>query len=202
MSLPPQQPGPWGGGPDHGRQPGPYPPQQAPGGYGQPGPYGGEPPKSRNGLIVAIVAIAVLLLGGGAIYLLTEDDEPTSGASQDPSDSPEPSDAEEEPPPEEEPTDDPGAGGGGGSDEDLLAVAQDYVNAVNAADEAAATALMCGQTDPGGLYSAVAGSATVVTVGEITSSDGTEAFVELIIGSQPPLPSPFDFTDGSWCVRF
>ena len=124
MTYPPQQPGPYG------QQPGPYgqqnpwgqppqgqfPPQQPPsqtppwltndpGGFPS---FEPDPKKPRGGLIAVVVIVAILVLGGGGFglwMLLSKDDSTSSGG---------------------------GGGGGGETGSDAKAVAEKYVDELEA----------------------------------------------------------------------
>jgi hypothetical protein len=202
----PPQPGQYGqpqtgpqpqGGPYGQYQTGPQPQYgQQPYG-GQPGyPGGGPPPqKSKTGMIVAIVVAVVVLVGGGgfAVWQLTKSDEPSNNASDNTSQT-------EEPTSGENPTsEDPGPGGGG--DAEVKGVAQDYADAVNNEDEAAATELMCDKSGPGTLYTQASGKAQV-EIGTVNMYSDTTATVGIIIqgGSGEEIDMPFEVKDGSWCV--
>jgi hypothetical protein len=195
MTYPPQPPGPYGQRP-HGQQP---------------GGSGGEPPKSKTGLILAVVVVAFLVLGVAG-YLLTGGDEPSdcasegsTGCSQEPA-------PEDEPGPDvggtvsqEESTDEPAGGGAGVSEEELQEIAQSYVDAVNAQDEQAAMQHTCVATDPGALYESVAGSGTVVSIGDVQMNGETYANVDLVFGAPANgnrMPLPMTLQDGSWCVEY
>lgn len=114
MTYPPQQPGPYGQQNPWGQQPqGQFPPQppqsQAPPWLsGDPGGFPSfepEPKKSRGGLIALIVVLALLVLGGGGVgvWLLMDKDK-----------------------------EEPGGGGGGNGGDDARAVAEKYVEELQA----------------------------------------------------------------------
>jgi hypothetical protein len=194
-----QQPGPYG---QYGQQTGPYgQPGQQPGQYGQqPGYPGGGPPKKKTGPIIAIVVAVVVLLGGGlTIFLLNQDDEPSTQADQDPTTGQQEPTGGDDPTGGEEPTggEDPPAGTG---EEEMLAVAQDYVDAIMAEDEPAATALTCTGDSSGALYAAAAGSPSELTIDGGTVDSETSGTVMIVIGSGEPLPLPMSVQDDSWCV--
>jgi hypothetical protein len=205
MTYPPQQPGqpgPYGQDPYNQQQPGQY------GQYGQqPGYPGGQPPNNKTGLIAAVAVIAVLVLGG-LVYLLTEDADQSSGsaasnrAGEEPTRRQEtPTSDDEEPTSEDEPT---GDNGGGASEEEVLAITQSYVDAVNSENEQTASQYTCDGT-PGALYNASAGSGVVTAVGEVVAIDETFAEVEILIGdseSMPDPPLPLTFQEGGWCVLY
>lgn len=215
MTYPPPQPGPYG---PYGQPPGGQPGQAGqvgqfgPGPYGQqPGGSGGEPPTSKTGLILAVVVVAVLVLGVAG-YLLTSGDEPTdcasegsTGCSEEPAPEDEPGPDVEGPVSPEEPTDEPAGGGAGVSEEELQEIAQSYVDAVNAQDEQAAMQHTCVATDPGALYESVAGSGTVVSIGDVQMNGETYANVDLVFGEAANgnrMPLPMTVQDGSWCVEY
>jgi hypothetical protein len=226
VTYPPQQPGPCGQDPYGQQPPGPYgqfgqPPggqsgqagQFGPGPYGQqPGVPGGGPPKSKTGLIIAVVGVAVLVLGVAG-YLLTDGDEPSdcasegsTGCTQEPTPQDEPAPGGEGPVSQEEPTDEPAGGTGAGvSEEELQEIAQSYVDAVNAQDEQAAMQHTCVASDPGALYESVAGTGTVVAVGDVQMNGETFANVNLVFGDPANgnrMPMPMTVQDGSWCVVY
>jgi hypothetical protein len=219
---PPGQYGQYGQQPQTGPQPqmgppqaGPQPPygqtaqfgdpygQQQP--YGQPGFQGGEPPKSKRGMVIAIIVIAVLVLGGGgvAVWQLTKgDDNPnasdnTSQTTEPPSDAP--------PTSEDSPSDEPPSetGSPSGDTSAVQTVAQEYADAVNSSNEAAATALMCNKSGgPGVLYTELAGQVPVEP-GEIEMvSDDTATVKYTAQGDAggPAAPLFFENQDGAWCV--
>jgi hypothetical protein len=232
-----QQPGQYGQQPgQYGQQPGQY--GQQPGQYGQtsqfgpqdpygqqqhdpygqqpqygqqPGSPGGEPPKSKRGMIIAIVVIAVLVLGGGgfAVWQLTKsDDSPDTAGNEtsqpnDPTTGAEPTGEEPtgEDPTSEEPTGEEPTDSGG--EEAVRGVAENYVTAVNDSDEPGATELTCRKTDGGALYTAAAGRGKVA-VGDITMDSDTSAQVNIeVVGSgAQAVPLPFEFQDGAWCVLY
>lgn len=210
-----QQPGQYG---QYGQQPGQYG-QQQPGQTaqfgqygqqpGQPGFPGGEPPKSKTGMIVAIVVIAVLVLGGAGvgIYLLTKEDDKGNSASDNQtseSNKPDPTSEDSDPTSEDsDPTDsDPTGGSGGLGEEELLDTAQQYADAVNDSDEAAATELTCEQSSAGVLYDTAAGQGSEVQLGEPEIMSEGYATVEIKLGgsSAQAVPLPFEVKDDAWCV--
>jgi hypothetical protein len=144
--------------------------------------------------------VAVLVLAGGGLtyFLVNQDDEPSGTANQDQTT------GQQDPPPGDDPTGDPTGGGAeppaGTGEEEMLAVAQSYIEAIMAEDEAAATALTCSGDSSGALYAATAGNQSELTIagGQVDSeSSGT---VEVGIGTQEPLPLPMSVQDGTWCV--
>lgn len=218
----PQKPGPYGQDP-HGQQPpGPYGPygqlpggqagQLGPGPYGQqPGVPGGGPPKRKTGLILAVVVGAVLVLGVAG-YLLIDGDEPmdcasegSTGCTQEPAPADEPAPEGGGPAAPEEPTDRPAGGGAGVSEGEIREIAQSYVDAVNAQDEQAARQHTCVASDPGALYESIAGTGTVVSIGDVQMNGETFANVELVFGdpaNDNRMPLPMTVQDGSWCVEY
>lgn len=160
--------------------PGPYPPQQ-PHYPPQPGP---PPPRRRTGLIVALVAIGVamvLAIGGAGlvVYFLTRD-AGTSGSQEA----------------------GPAAGSSSGSEEDLRAIAQRYVDAVNRSDEAAATELTCRRTSAGTLYETASGRGSEMIIDKLSvDGPGKGSVYFAIAGSTArAVPLPFEVRDGAWCV--
>jgi hypothetical protein len=213
VTYPPQPPGPYGQDPYGQQPPGGQAGQFGPGPYGQqPGVPGGEPPKSKTGLIIAVVVVAVLVLGVAG-YLLTDGDDPSdcasegsTGCTQEPAAQDEPTPGGEGPVSPEEPTDEPAGGNGAGvSEEELREIAQSYVDAVNAQDEQAAMQHTCVASDPGALYESVAGTGTVVSVGDVQMNGETFANVDLVFGDSVNgnrMPLPMTVQDGSWCVEY
>lgn len=200
MTAPP--PGPqWQQGsygpPPHGQPPYGQPPVgQPPHGqpsygqppYGQP-PYGPPPKKSRTGLVVALVAVFVLLVGGGvgAYLLLSKSDAPTTASPRTAAGAP-PTDAV---PPE--------------LAEMAYRHAKEYVAAVNAGDEAAATELTCGLSQPGMLfdYGLRDGPVTLVMEAEKIGGDTAVFTLEFAKGDARPLTLNWtqNSTSSRWCVR-
>lgn len=174
---------------------------------GQPGYPGGEPPKSKRGMIIAIIAIAVLVLGGGGvtIWLLTKDDGKSNSASGDPSQTTGPTTTEDSPSLEDSPSDEPTSGTdspSGDATGAVTAVAQDYADAVNSSNESAATDLMCDKTGPGVLYTELAGQVPVEP-GEVEIVSETMATVSYTAQGNadgPAAPLFFQYKDGAWCV--
>jgi hypothetical protein len=222
MTYPPQQPGPYGQDPSGRQPPGQYgqfgqPPggqagQFGPGPYGrQPGGPGGEPPKRRTGLVIAVVVVAVLVLGVGG-YLLTDGDDPqdcasggSTGCTQEPAARDEPAPGGEGPVSPAEPTEEPAGGNGAGvSEDELQEIAQSYVDAVNAQDEQAAMQHRCVASGPGALYETDDGTGTI-SVGDVRMLSETFAHVDIFFGDPANgnrMPLPLTVQDGSWCVQY
>ncbi|MBC6450611.1 hypothetical protein [Actinokineospora xionganensis] len=204
--------------PDPYNAPDPYSQQQQQqyGGYGP----GGEPPKSNTGKIVAIVAIALLVLGGagtGVYFLNKSSDKPstTAGTDQSTSAKPRPTTTEDEPTETTEETTTTtttkkAGGGGGAGTADIAALAEKYADAVNAKDEAAATALTCSGTDPGILYTSVADAgaedvevkATVAGEPSLIGAENAKVDIDVVIGGSSPLKFPIvlEKRPKGWCV--
>lgn len=220
----PQQPGRYGQDPYGQQPPGPEAPygqppggQSGPAGQFGPGPYGqqpgvpGGPPKRRTGLMLAVVVVVVLVLGVVG-YQLIEGDEPmdcasegSTGCSEDPAPEDDPAPEAESPVSPDEPTGGPARGGAGVSEEELREIAQSYVDAVNAQDEQAAMQHTCVASDPGALYESVAGTDTVVSVGEVQMNGETFANVDLVFGdpaNDNRMPLSMTVQDDSWCVQY
>ena len=169
--------------------------------YGQPGQPGGGPPrKSKTGLIIGIVIAAVLVLGGGsvAVWQLTKGDDSANNANDQTSQSSEPT-SEDPQTSTDDPTSEPG-NGGGGTEEELNTAAQAYVTAVNSQDEAAATDLVCGKSNPGLVYQDLAGKAEmkVDSVEMFSDTSGLVKFGSPGLNTQVPLE--FAHQDGAWCA--
>ncbi|MET8798027.1 hypothetical protein ABZV91_16525 [Nocardia sp. NPDC004568] len=167
-----------------------YPPPPQP---GPPNQYGqwpayppGEPPKSNRGLIIALVVIPVLALviGLTAWILVTGGDtgresRGTGVPSAVSNTSPSPAT---------------------GDETTLLATARAYTDAVNASDEAAATALTCSKADPGTMYDALAGEATAVVGEALLSRNGAMVDITVEGVMDQPIPLHFEYLGGAWCV--
>ncbi|SDC11065.1 hypothetical protein [Actinokineospora iranica] len=203
----------------------PYAQQAYPGGYGQPGGPDGEPPRKNTGKIVAIVAIAVLVLGGAGvgIYFLTKgDDKPSTAAPTDSNSNsggdptttttttrktsarPTTTTSKET---TEETTTSRGGGGEGGGGADLKGAGEKYVDAINAKDEAAATALTCDRSGPGVMYSSIVpsnGKAAVVGEPETYGDSNGRVDTEVTIATSSPIDFPIVFQKKSqgWCVTY
>lgn len=216
MTYPPQQP--YGQDP-YGQQQGaygqdPYGQQSA---YGQPqygGGFtpGGEPPKKKNtGMIVAIVVIAVLVLGGGvttAIVLTSGDDKKTAEEG-DPSTtkkkptgdntSDEETTDDDDTTTEDTTEDDPSGG-----DSDVLAVTEDYLEAVSDLDESAATELVCDQSGAGILYETFSSYGYTWVVNGEPDVDTSIGFATVNVAptSDSSMELPISLSDegGSWCI--
>lgn len=133
-------------------------------------------------MIIAILVVVVLLVGGGlTFFLLNQGDDPSGTASQAPT-------TDQQDPAE------------GGTEADLAAVGQAYADAINAEDVAAATELTCQGSSPGAVYEGAAGGNSEISLGEVNITGADYGTVGIIIGSQPDLPMPMSFQDGSWCV--
>jgi hypothetical protein len=216
MTYPPQpgQPGPYGQQPQQGQHGGQQPPI-GPGQYGRygqapvpqqyagpPGHPGGEPPKSKRGLVIAIVVAVLVLAGGGTtVWLLTRGDDDSDSAAQDPT-TQQSEPTADDPTSEESPTSEPTSAGAGAGDPNAVStVAQEYVTAVNGVDEAAATQLTCDKSTPGTLYEVVAGQGQV-QAGEVTmvSDDTATVGITLQGGSSASTPLRLLLEDGAWCV--
>jgi hypothetical protein len=205
MTYPSPPPGPFGQGPWHSQQPtGPYGQSGQKPDWQQPGFPGGRPPKNKIGLVAAVMGITVLVLGV-SIYLLTNnDDEPSTSAVEDPTGRSEGSTSgNEEPTSGEERTDEPtGADGGGSPEEDALATAQSYADAVNSENEQAATQVSCDPTAPGILYETVGGSGVELSIGEAQVSGDGSVLVEFFIGDGEALLVPLLVQGDAWCVEY
>jgi hypothetical protein len=197
MTYPPQ-PGHYEQQPQYG-QPSQFPQhpygQQQYGGH--PGYPGGEPPKSKQGMIIAIIVIAVLVLGGGGVtvWLLNKDDSASNTASEETTTQPSEDSPADDPTSEDSPTDEPSGG-----EAELTTVAQQYADAINNEDEAAATQLMCDKTEPGTLYTTIAGQVKVdIGKAEIVDDSATVDFTVQGAGDQT-IQLYFDLQDDAWCV--
>lgn len=211
------------------QQPGqPDQPDQPTVSYGYPGgPTEPPGPKSKAGLITAVVVGAVLLLGGvgTGIYFLTKDDDPkntATGSSQTnpPSANPTaPSSGSEAPstppasgqPPASgaiPPPTNPGGGGGGGGgtggadDAAIIQVAEKYAKAVTGKDEAGAKSVTC-DNDTGLLYSS-AEKVELIGKPEKYGDDSASINVRINLGggSEPidNFPLFMDKKNNAWCI--
>jgi hypothetical protein len=224
MTQPPQQPGPYGQDP-HGQQPEQF-------GTQQPDPYGQEqppgflpPPKSRAGLITAVVIGAVLVLigGGTGVYFLTKGDGSGSTATNTsqksapqtqqtvPSGSGTPTapkSSDPAPTSGSTPTSSGGEGGGGGGggtggadDAQIVQIAEKYAKAVTGKDEAGAKSVTC-DNDSGLLYTS-AEKVEVVGKPEKYGDDTASINVKITIGASEPIdnfPLFMDKKTNGWCI--
>ncbi|OLT20901.1 hypothetical protein BJF78_34775 [Pseudonocardia sp. CNS-139] len=92
----------------------------------------------------------------------------------------------------------------GATEDGLRAAGQAYVEAVNAGDAAAATALLCSRSGPGAMFEvAVTSPDDEWLVGEVQVFGGRGGIVDiLIVGGSPEFAVPLGLTyDGErWCV--
>lgn len=160
-----------------------YPPQQsgpwqAPSGPYQPGPYYPQPgpPGYPSGYKQADAS------GDGSAKKqqpTAADDEPSQGSA--------------------EPT-----GDTGGSEEDVLAAAQEYVDAIVATDKAAATALTCDKAGPGSVYDlADSPDWKIELTGQVDIAGYGTATVEIKMissyGNESTAPGLLPENKGGWC---
>lgn len=84
---------------------------------------------------------------------------------------------------------------------EIRAVAQSYVDAVNADDEEAATELTCTGADAGSLFEVAGGEDSDVSIGEVKIYADDYATVEIFMGdpSNGATPLPLEYHD-EWCV--
>lgn len=166
-------------------------------------------------MIVVLLLAAGLVLGGigfGVYLLVRPDPRADRPVETDPTTSPAPprTTAGTTPrttagtTPETTPEPGPGTGSGstaierpGGSPARLREVAEDYVDAVNARDESAATGLTCQRADPGTLFS-VTGNREV-TLGEVEVIEGSVASATVRVGDDETALLLENREDG-WCV--
>lgn len=198
--------------------------------FGDPGEVVTEPPRpGRRGpaVIVAIVLVALLVLGaiGTGVYLLVRPSGSTTGTS----DSAAPSDSSEQPGPSDgSPTDsptDPGTGApppadpgstmpesapGGPAAPNTVAppelkdVAARYLDAVNARNVAAATALTCDKQSPGSVYEIIQDGGSLA-LGQQAQVFGSElGLLELTLTLPDKSTGPgvlgLEFKNNAWCV--
>ncbi|SMD25516.1 flagellar basal body-associated FliL family protein [Kibdelosporangium aridum] len=206
MTYPPQQPPPPGHYPGpHGQPYGGQPPYGSQPPYGPPPGWPPPPPpqKNKTGLIVAIVVAAVLLIGGTVtvVLLTTGDDKPTSTASGN-TPVPPPQSGSKPPPSGSKK---PGTGNVENKAEVEAAVtkvAQQYAEAMNRQDAAAATQLTCKKADPGVVYETAAGKLEA-TVLHVTIYSATRTTVNLGAKGVDTrgAPLPIVQENGTWCVE-
>ena len=179
-----------------------YSPQPGqPNPYGHPGYPSGQPPKGKQGVIIAIIVIAVLVLGGGGVtlWLLNKDDGASEQTFQPPG-----------PKTEDSPTDNPASEDSpteGPTDREaeaaVTAVAQQYADAINNEDEAAATQLMCDKTEPGTLYTTVVGQIKVdIGKAEVAADDSATVDFTVRGAGNDPTMMFFELRNGAWCVLY
>ncbi|HWM07482.1 MAG TPA: hypothetical protein VNP92_34550 [Actinophytocola sp.] len=162
--------------------------------------------------MIAVLLLAVLLVLATVVYglyLLFGPDPPPEAGSPRPAPSAPPT-AGSTPPPAttgDDPDNGPGNGGGstgvegpapgpGGAD-GLAAAAQDYVDAVNDRDEAAATALTCERANPGTLYSVTEGRN--VRLGDVEVLEGTVGTAQVTVGGGETALL-LENREDRWCV--
>jgi hypothetical protein len=221
MTQPPQQPGPYGQDP-YGQQSGQFGAQQ-PDPYAQQQPPGFlPPPKSRAGLITAVVIGAVLVLAGGGtgIYFLTKGDDSGGNTATSTSQKSTPQTQQSAPSGSAGPTttkpgepaatsgstpttgDGGGGGGGGGADDaQIVQIAEKYAKAVTGKDEAAAKSVTC-DNDSGLLYTS-AEKVEVVGKPEKYGDDTASINVKITIGASDPIdnfPLFMDKKNNAWCI--
>jgi hypothetical protein len=158
--------------------------------------------------MIAVLLLAVLLVLATVVYglyLLFGPDPPPEAGSPRPASSAPPETTGDDP--DNGPDNGPGDGGGstgvegpapgpGGAD-GLAAAAQDYVDAVNDRDEAAATALTCGRANPGTLYSVTEGRN--VRLGDVEVLEGTVGTAQVTVGGGETALL-LESQEDRWCV--
>jgi hypothetical protein len=158
--------------------------------------------------MIAVLLLALLLvlgvIGFGGWLLFGPDDKPRAGPPPATSTSA-PKAPGGSPPPASHDTGGSGPGTGAASSAvkgparsgDLQATARDYVDAVNARDKAAATALTCERADPGTLYSVTGGRD--VRLGKVEVLEGTVGTAQVTVGDGETALLLEDRENG-WCV--
>ena len=153
-----------------------------------------QPGGRRTGMVVgATAAVLALVLGGTALGAYLIDRNP-DGASQANGAASATSPTNLNP--------DGASRADGGTADDLRATAQEYVDAVNNGDEAAARELTCGQIDAGALFTTARGSGVTRAIGESRVVRADYATVEITVpdSAAQPVPLPFRVRNGAWCV--
>lgn len=202
------------------------PEQPAPAQFGDPGEVVTEPPRPGGrglAVIVAIVVAALLVLGGigTGIYFLLRPSGSTDGSAQT-SDSAAPSGSSAAsptgptapgtgaPPPADPGSTKPESVPGGPAAPSTVAppelkdVAARYVDAVNARNVGAATALTCDKQSPGSVYEITDDGGTLA-LGQQSQVFGSElGLLELIVTLPDESTGPgvlgLEFKNNAWCV--
>jgi hypothetical protein len=174
-------------------------------------PYG-PPHRSYTGLIIAIFVVVLVLLVGGGIALVLVARASNDNAGTEPPVSAQPTQPTEPTQPTQptqpiqptQPTP-PQTAPPGNEPAAIAAVrslGQKYASAINTQNEAAATALTCGQDTPGIAYTVAAGRYTSVAVDSVRVDSSLSGQIALKLSASSPVPLTLVAfnRDNRWCV--